>query len=689
MDEYLIPLEIPCVYYIPSVLTGAESQSYYKTLHQTVPWEKTPKINRWVALFEEEPANAYKYRDAPDSKSSKSISSCPTIATVKSRVEELYTAKTGRKVEFNTCLANMYETGDQRIGWHADREEIGRDTPIASVSLGATRSFLVRHKLHGVADRATVAMTSGSVMFMENVCQKEYLHSVPKETDVTEGRINLTFRCKKADTAGEAEHNERDQWLERITDGVAIDDRNDEELEELLKAELMGARSRDVVLFGDNMRTGIPLEEYGNVHYTVSCNIGTESQCAAEVQEVLGNDEMWEVIGRPWGIAGYVACISRESSGGDADAPSKLLELRSALNVMQYHDHFGLKDVALNQQVQDGEGHSTPKVDGEMLYAFFKKRLEANYDIIPSLAAASNGNTVTFRVSTERIGDHAFKSTDVEFEMGGACSEVYNHSKPKMTDHDVNIRIDIVGDRIIIGKQLNVKDLSRRHFLRFTNSVTIKTNIAYIMLRLANIPEGGLVVDPFCGSGTILLEALEITNKQVKCIGMDVNRRSARGASENALAEGYGADICEFHCTDARGLRRHVSDCLADAIVSNLPWGVRTGHNQSVNDLQQMYETFLRISWYVLKTGGRIVILVLRGLQLTRILRKLGGRFRIVKVQVVRTTNNLPCILVIEKIGRDLLHESVKKQLAYMSQFVNVSKEMYHAINYDKIDMAN
>ena len=180
-----------------------------------------------------------------------------------------------------------------------------------------------------------------------------------------------------------------------------------------------------------------------------------------------------------------------------------------------------------------------------------------------------------------------------------------------------------------------------------------------------------------------------MTNKQVKCIGMDVNRRSARGASENALAEGYDTDICEFHCTDARGLRRHVSDCLADAIVSNLPWGVRTGHNQSVNDLQQMYETFLRISWYVLKTGGRIVILVLRGLQLTRILRKLGGRFRIVKVQVVRTTNNLPCILVIEKIGRDLLHESVKKQLAYMSQFVNVSKEMYHAINYDKIDMAN
>ena len=51
--------------------------------------------------------------------------------------------------------------------------------------------------------------------------------------------------------------------------------------------------------------------------------------------------------------------------------------------------------------------------------------------------------------------------------------------------------------------------------------------------------------------------------------------------------------------------------------------------------------------------------------------------------------NNLPCILVVEKVDRDLLHESVKNQLAYMSQFVNVSKEMYQAINNETIDEKN
>ena len=700
IDQHLIPLSTPCVYYIPNVLSPTDAATYYADLHQTVSWEKTSKINRWVALYEEHPDRNYKYRDAPErsdgsssssSSTSQSISGCVSISAIKSKVEQLYLEMTGRNIEFNVCLANFYEDGKQRIGWHADREEIGRTTPIASVSLGATRTFLVRHKLNGGTDRASVEMESGSVVFMENVCQREYLHSVPRQTDVTAGRINLTFRCKTEDMPGEEEHERRDRWLERITDANEGDEggkNGKDDLEELLAAEVKGG-GRSITLFGDGIRVGKAADDYDNVCYSVSCNIGTECQCAAEVAELLSGKE-WDVVARPWAIAGYVACLARtaevvENSAGRSEVASKLLELRSALNVMEYHDHFVLQDVA----AANGDVPLS-KIDGEMLYGFYKKRLEANPNIISTLASATGDNVLTFRVTTERVGDHSFKSNHVEYEMGGACSEMYIHCKPKMADYDVNIRIDVVANSIVIGTQMNVEDLSKRHFLRYRNSVSIKTNIAYIMLRLAGLEDGALLVDPFCGSGTIALEALEMSGKRVRCICLDVSRRAANGARENAASEGYGKDVCEFHCADARGLRRHVNEGeLADAIVSNLPWGIRTGHNQSVSDLQQMYETFLRCSWYILKDGGRIVILVLRGLQLVRILRKLGGRYRILKCMVVRTTNNLPCILVIEKVSRDLLHESVKSQLSYMSQFVNVSKDMYQAINYDKIDEGN
>lgn len=63
---------------------------------------------------------------------------------------------------------------------------------------------------------------------------------------------------------------------------------------------------------------------------------------------------------------------------------------------------------------------------------------------------------------------------------------------------------------------------------------------------------------------------------------------------------------------------------ISNAIIFR---GVMTGH-KNVSDLQSMYEVFLRTAWYVLKDKARIVMLVLRGLQLTRIIRKLSGRYR-------------------------------------------------------------
>lgn len=108
-----------------------------------------------------------------------------------------------------------------------------------------------------------------------------------------------------------------------------------------------------------------------------------------------------------------------------------------------------------------------------------------------------------------------------------------------------------------------------------------------------------------------------------------------------------------------------------------------TGQN---SDLATMYEIFFRVSWYLLKDKARIVMLVLRGLQISRIIRKLSGRYRLLSVQVIRTTNNLPCIIVVEKLGVDKLRESMKGQLAYYSKYVNVSPEIYEAMHNEDID---
>jgi tRNA G10 N-methylase Trm11 len=79
-------------------------------------------------------------------------------------------------------------------------------------------------------------------------------------------------------------------------------------------------------------------------------------------------------------------------------------------------------------------------------------------------------------------------------------------------------------------------------------------------------------MQPFCGSGTILLEALDFYQKRIKCVGMDVSRRSAAGAQENARAEGFDEEMCKFHCCDARNFRKKLDEESVDAIVTNMPW---------------------------------------------------------------------------------------------------------------------
>jgi hypothetical protein len=53
---------------------------------------------------------------------------------------------------------------------------------------------------------------------------------------------------------------------------------------------------------------------------------------------------------------------------------------------------------------------------------------------------------------------------------------------------------------------------------------------------------------------------------------------------------------------------------------------------------------------------------------------------------VLRTTNNLPCIIVLEKLAADDMMENIKGQLAYMNKFVSVSPEMYQALHEEGID---
>ena len=94
---------------------------------------------------------------------------------------------------YNSALANCYRSGADTVGWHADDEpELGRRPRIASISFGATRRFVLRHR--ETRQKHELELTSGSLLWMGGATQACWEHRVPRTKRAVGERINLTFR---------------------------------------------------------------------------------------------------------------------------------------------------------------------------------------------------------------------------------------------------------------------------------------------------------------------------------------------------------------------------------------------------------------------------------------------------------------------------------------------------------------
>lgn len=109
------------------------------------------------------------------------------LAAIKARIEAASAAT------FNSLLLNRYRDGQDSIGFHADDEpELGPDPIVASISLGAVREFVLKHRT--TKETRKLQLAPGSLLVMGGTCQRFWLHGVPKTTQPVGERINLTFR---------------------------------------------------------------------------------------------------------------------------------------------------------------------------------------------------------------------------------------------------------------------------------------------------------------------------------------------------------------------------------------------------------------------------------------------------------------------------------------------------------------
>ncbi|MEC5408742.1 alpha-ketoglutarate-dependent dioxygenase AlkB [Paraburkholderia sp. MPAMCS5] len=190
MNDLFNDLPTPDVDWYPDWLTPARAEQLLAQLIGEVEWRQDtmgtpggrvalPRLTAWQG----DPNAVYVYsgiRNIPQPWT-------PAVAELRVAAEALCGA------QFNSVLLNRYRNGTDSMGWHADREpELGPQPVIASVSLGAARTFDLRHNKSGVVQ--SFSLKGGSLLVMKGSTQAEWRHRVPKEPRVAGERINLTFR---------------------------------------------------------------------------------------------------------------------------------------------------------------------------------------------------------------------------------------------------------------------------------------------------------------------------------------------------------------------------------------------------------------------------------------------------------------------------------------------------------------
>lgn len=150
---------------------------------------RSDTITLWGKQFLQPRLSAW-YGDAAYSYSGLQLAPQPFTALQQS-LRAAVEAATGER--FNSVLLNYYRDGRDSMGMHSDDEAALGPTPaIASLSFGATRTFILRHKSGG--ERLRLALTDGSLLLMAGSFQRHWAHGINKSTRPLGARVNLTFR---------------------------------------------------------------------------------------------------------------------------------------------------------------------------------------------------------------------------------------------------------------------------------------------------------------------------------------------------------------------------------------------------------------------------------------------------------------------------------------------------------------
>jgi 23S rRNA G2445 N2-methylase RlmL len=202
-------------------------------------------------------------------------------------------------------------------------------------------------------------------------------------------------------------------------------------------------------------------------------------------------------------------------------------------------------------------------------------------------------------------------------------------------DADMEIWLWLSGSELLIGVRLSDATMRHRDYKREHLPASLRPTIAAAMSRLSNPTEQDIVIDPLCGTGTLLVER-GLMAPFDRLIGGDIQDEAVGMARRNAKAAGI---VMTLRPWDARELP--LEDASVTRILTNLPFGKQIGSHETNEEL---YGALIREFGRILAPGGLMVALTSEDRLWNAVLQKAGWK---ITKKVVLVVLGLPASIFV------------------------------------------
>jgi tRNA (guanine10-N2)-dimethyltransferase len=229
----------------------------------------------------------------------------------------------------------------------------------------------------------------------------------------------------------------------------------------------------------------------------------------------------------------------------------------------------------------------------------------------------------SFVVRINRIKNYAdaeLNTMTLEIKLGTQILSQTPRAKVNLRNPDKTFLGVITDDKLILG--LKLTDITSKTFSErrprkkpFFHPSAMPSKMARCMVNLAHAKAESVLLDPFCGTGTSLIEATFIG---CRAVGVDAQKRMIRGTKKNLSYFGINAEGLIWADSRKIPLKK------ADAIVTDPPYGRSSSTLKSTT--KHLVEEVLAASWQLLGVGQRICIASPKTLNITRLGEAAGFR---------------------------------------------------------------